>query len=50
MEYKTCMKDETGEIKCWCEGLPIKKINDILENHPKWRLTTEYLPIEEVII
>lgn len=38
MEYKSIICDECGTIRKICENLKEEEIEDILSNHPEWRL------------
>ena len=39
MEYKSIICDECGTTRKICENLK-EEIDDILRNHPEWRLET----------
>ena len=39
--YASCIKDETGCVVAWCVGHSPEELNEMLENHPEWYLSTE---------
>ena len=41
--YAPCIKDETGCIVAWCVGYSPDELNKMLEDHPKWYLSTEQI-------
>nr|DAK66162.1 MAG TPA: hypothetical protein [Caudoviricetes sp.] len=38
LEFKTAIVNELGEIIQWCEDLTDNEIDEILVNHPEWRI------------
>ena len=38
LELKTAIVNELGEIIQWCEDLTDNEIDEILVNHPEWRI------------
>lgn len=46
MEYRSCIKNELGEIVWWCDEHTDKEITECLERHPEWYLSGEAMIIE----
>ncbi len=38
LEFKSAIVDECGDVVYWCENLTDNKIDEILVNHPEWRI------------
>lgn len=38
MEYRTAIVDECDCVMYWCSDLSGEEINEILDNHPEWRI------------
>lgn len=38
LEFKSAIVNELGDIVYWCENLTDNKIDEILVNHPEWRI------------
>lgn len=37
--YKSAIVNECSKVKCWCECMTDRAINEILASHPEWRVS-----------
>jgi hypothetical protein len=38
MQYRSAILDECLSVRYWCDELTQAQIDEILENHPEWRV------------
>ena len=41
MRFETCIRDEMGYIVAWTVGMSNAEIEETLNQHPEWYLSTE---------
>jgi hypothetical protein len=37
-EYRSAILDEVLCVRYWCDQLTDEQVDEILENHPEWRI------------
>ena len=41
LEFRSCVRDECGEIRAWASDYTHAEIEQMLDDHPEWYLSCE---------